>query len=432
MRILHFDAFSGISGDMTVGALLDLGADLEHLRSRLALLPVHGYALRASEVLVTGIRAIKFDVEIEGEVTGDELRVTGEGPEPHAHAPEHGAHAHAESPPVTRHPSPVTSPHHRRSYRDIRAMLETSGLTGGEKEKALAIFARLAEAEAKVHGTTPDEVHFHEVGAIDSIVDVAGTAIALTQLGVERITVSALPLGSGFVRSQHGVIPVPGPATIELLTGFPVRPGKGNGEMVTPTGAAILAALAVPAEPAPPMVVERIGYGAGTKRFADRPNLLRALLGRPAVPLGRDQMALIETNIDDANPELFDWVMERLFAAGARDVWFTPIQMKKNRPATLLSVLCEPAARDALAAIVLAETTAIGVRFATVERLTLPREMAQVETEYGPVAVKIATAPDGARRATPEYESCRAIARARGVPLKIVYDAASRGAATKK
>lgn len=399
MRILHLDAFSGISGDMTVGALLDLGADPDHLRERLACLPVHGYALRASRKLVGGIDAVKFDVE-EGVTTESEAK------------------------PDARHPAVVASPHHHRSHREIREMIASSKLADEEKEKTLAIFARLADAEAKVHGTTPDEAHFHEVGAIDSIVDIAGTAVALTQLGVERITVSALPLGSGFVRSRHGTIPVPGPATLELLRGFPVRPGDGNGELVTPTGAAILAALATPADPAPPMVIERIGYGAGTKTFADRPNLLRALLGRPATGLGRDEMVLIETNIDDANPEVFDYVMERLFAAGARDVWMAPIQMKKNRPGTLLGALCDPAQRDALACIVLAETTAIGVRFTPVERLTLPREVITVETEYGPVSVKIATAPDGSRRPAPEYEACRAIARERGVALRAVFEAA--------
>ncbi len=387
MRILLFDAFSGVSGDMTVGALLALGVEIGMLRAELAALPVHGYAVRASDVLVHGIRACKFDVDVDDH--------------------EHDDHGHA-----------------HRSYADIRAMLVGSDLRPRVRETALAIFARLAEAEGRVHGVPADAVTFHEVGAVDSIIDIVGTAIGLAALEVDAVYVSALPLGSGTVVSQHGVIPVPAPATVELLRGFAVRVGDGAGELVTPTGAAIVAALARAGAVLPPLRIEAVGYGAGTRKLADRPNLLRLLLGHAAPAVGADELIEIATNIDDSSPEIYDHVMEQLFAAGARDVWLVPAQMKKNRPATVLHVLAEPASRDALAAIVLRETSAIGLRFHAVERMVLAREQVTVGTEYGAVQVKIAHAPDGSVNVAPEYDDCRRIARARGVPLKAVYQAA--------
>ena len=389
MRILFFDAFSGVSGDMTVGALLALGVELERLRTELAVLPIAGYALRASEQRVHGIRACKFDVDIDA----------------HAHPHDHPHQSH-------------------RAYADIRAMLAASALRPAVRDTAQAIFARLAEAEGRVHGVSTDAVTFHEVGAIDSIVDIVGTAIGLAALEVDAVYTSALPLGSGTVQSQHGVIPVPAPATVELLRGFPVRVGDGTGELVTPTGAAIVAALARPGAALPPLRLDAVGYGAGTRTLADRPNLLRLMLGRAAAAAGGDELVEIATNIDDSSPELYDHVMEQLFAAGARDVWLAPAQMKKNRPATVLHVLADPAGRDALAALVLRETSAIGLRFHTVQRLVLPREQTTVGTEYGAVQVKIAHAPDGSTNIAPEYEDCRRIARERGVPLKAVYQAA--------
>lgn len=389
-RILFLDAFAGISGDMTVGAMLALGVELERLRTELAALPVGGYALRAGDKLVHGIRACKFDVDLD------------------ASPPSHG-HGHE---------------HVHRAYADIRAMLGNSTLRPRVRETALAIFARLAEAEARVHGVAVDAVTFHEVGAVDSIVDIVGAAIGLAALEIDTVYVSTLPLGSGTVRSQHGVIPVPAPATVELLRGFPVRIGDGIGELVTPTGAAIVATLARPGAAVPPLSVERVGYGAGTRTLADRPNLLRALLGSAAATVGGDELVEIATNIDDSSPELYEHVMERLFAAGARDVWLSPAQMKKNRPGTILHVLAEPAGRDALASIILRETSAIGVRFHPVQRLVLPREERTVGTEYGAVRVKIAHAPDGTINVAPEYDDCRRIARERGVALKSVYQAA--------
>jgi len=262
------------------------------------------------------------------------------------------------------------------------------------------------------------------VGALDSIIDVVGTAIGLAELGIDRCYVSSLPLGSGMVESRHGRIPVPAPATVELLAGFPIRFGDGDGELVTPTGAAIAAALAEPGDAVPPMRIDAVGYGAGTRVLPDRPNVLRLVLGAAAAVPRADELAVIETNIDDMNPELFGYVMEKLLAAGARDVWFTPVHMKKNRPGIVLHVLAEPAAREAMAGILLRETTAIGVRSHAVQRTILPRETITVETEFGPVAVKIARLPDGSVNIAPEFESCRRAAEEKGVPLKTVYRAA--------
>jgi hypothetical protein len=392
MRVLYFDAFSGVSGDMTVGGLLSLGVDFDRLKAELGTLPLHDYELRMSHRHVNGIHACKFDVEVEG----------------HGHGQGH------------------------RTFRDIRTMLQASALRPGVKERALAIFAKLAEAEGRVHGVAPDDVTFHEVGAIDSIVDIVGAAIGLEEVGAERVYVSVLPLGSGIHETEHGPIPAPGPATVELLRGFPVRIGDGSGELVTPTGAAIVSTLASPGEPLPVMRVERVGYGAGTRTVPDRPNVLRLMLGTVNPVAATDEMIVLETNIDDSTPEIYEYVIEELFTAGARDVWLTPVQMKKNRPGVVLHTLAEPAQREAVAGVILRETSAIGVRCFPVQRLTLPREEVTVETEFGPIVVKIARAPDGTVNVAPEYESCKQAARARGVALKLVYQAAGAAARQRR
>lgn len=395
MRALYFDAFAGVSGDMTVGALLGLGLELEDLRAQLAALPLHGYALRAERRLVNAITAVKFDVDVDGA---------------HGHGREHG-HAHEPG-------------HAHRSFAEIRAMIAGSGLAARVRETALAIFGRLAEAEAHVHGVPVEAVTFHEVGAVDSIVDIVGTAIGLAALDVDRVYASPLPLGSGLVGSQHGVIPVPGPATVELLRGFPVRVGDGASELITPTGAAIVAALVRPDQPVPPLQIEAVGYGAGTRTLPDRPNVLRLLLARVVPAAAGDEVIEIAATIDDANPELYAHALEALFAAGARDAWLVPAQMKKQRPGVVLHALADAGARDAVAAAILRETTAIGLRFHAVQRVVLPREVVSVATAYGPVRVKIAIAPDGTRNVAPEYEDCRRVAAERGVALKLVYQAA--------
>jgi len=288
----------------------------------------------------------------------------------------------------------------------------------------LAIFGRLADAEGRVHGVAAEAVTFHEVGAVDSIVDIVGTAIGLAALAVDRVYCSPLPLGSGLVRSQHGVIPVPGPATAELLRGFPVRVGDGDAELVTPTGAAIVAALVDPAQPVPPLQIEAVGYGAGTRTLADRPNILRLLLAQVATGAASDEVVEIAATIDDANPELYAHALEAVFAAGARDAWLVSALMKKQRPGVVLHALVDAGGREAVAAAILRETTAIGLRFHAVQRTVLPREVVSVQTPYGAVRVKIAVAPDGTRNVAPEYEDCHRIASERGVALKVVYQAA--------
>jgi len=388
MRIAYLDAFSGISGDMTVGALLHVGLPLAIVEESIAALGIADVALSAERVVRSGIDATKFHV-----------RVHGEQPE-HAH----GGHTH-------------------RPYVAIRQLLERSALAPRVKEAALAIFARLAEAEGRVHGVAPDSVEFHEVGAVDAIVDVVGAALGFAHLGIDAVYAAPLPLGQGRVRSAHGPLPVPAPAVVELLAGRPVRLEDGAAELVTPTGAAIVAALAR-TEPVPEMRIAAVGYGAGERTLADRANVLRILVGEPVVASGGDDVVVLETTIDDMSPQLYEHVLERLLGAGARDAFLVPAIMKKSRPATVLHVLAAPADRDRLAAIIFAETSTIGLRFTTWRRLVLPREERTVETPYGTVRVKIARAPDGTPNVAPELDDCRRVASERGVPLKLVHQAA--------
>lgn len=380
MKVAYFDTFSGISGDMTVGALLQLGVSLDELRVELAKLPLSGYHLSQSVRFQSGIRATKFDVE-------------------------------------------VTAPLEERSFRAIASMLRASTLLAPVKETALRIFTILAEAEGRVHGIAPGAVHFHEVGAVDSIVDIVGTAFGLHALGVERIFTSPLPMGKGFVPSRHGVLPIPAPATVELVKGLSVRLEDGASEMVTPTGAAILAALARSGD-LPQMQLSAVGYGAGGRTLPDRPNLLRILLGSLVETPRDEQLLVLETNIDDLNPELYEYVMERLFSAGARDVCLLPLQMKKNRPGVMLWVLGEVADREKLSAIIFSETSTLGIRSYPVARVALTRESKSVVTPYGEVRVKLSTGPEGRVHAAPEYEDCKRWAREKDLPLKTVYDAA--------
>jgi len=414
MRLAYLDAFSGLAGDMVVGALLDCGLEIADLRAELAKLPLEGYSVRLEGRERSGIRAAKFVVEIDGVPAAC-----------HSHA-DHGHYAHEH--PHDHDHSHALGHHPHRAFRDIREMIRASDLSPRICELSLQIFAELAEAEGKVHGVDAEEVRFHEVGAVDSIVDIVGTAWAVAALDIGDIVVSPLPLGRGLVHAAHGPLPVPGPATVELLKGFPVRVGDGEGEMVTPTGAAIVAALARPGAMPQDLVVERIGYGAGDREFHDRPNLLRVLLGTTAGEVGADSLLLLEANLDDLNPEFYEYVMERLFGAGARDVFLTPIQMKKGRPATLLSVLCDPEKRDALSTVVFAETSTLGLRVQPVTRLRLEREIREVSTSFGRVRVKVARGPNGAVNVAPEYEDCKRVAAASGVPLKAVYQEATAAA----
>jgi uncharacterized protein (TIGR00299 family) protein len=386
MKNAYLDTFSGLSGDMIVGAILDAGAEFAELERAAAGLGIGGYRLSTRRKDVSGIAALKFEVEV------------------------------MESQP-------------ERHLGEICAMIEGAALPPTVTRNAIAIFMALAEAEAKVHKTTLAEVHFHEVGAVDSIIDIVGAAWGFERLGVEQILVSALPMGTGFVRSRHGVIPVPAPATAELLAGFPIRLNDGPSEMVTPTGAAILRALARPAPAILGFEIERVGYGAGTKDFSDRPNVLRLILGRRASSeLASDEVIEIEANIDDLNPQIYDHLSERLFAAGARDVTLTPTIMKKGRPGVILSILAEPAKRDQIAEIIFAETTTIGLRFHPMARLKLERRIATVATRYGAIRVKVSGDPLDPATVAPEYEDCRQAALDHKVPLKIVIEEAAAAA----
>lgn len=442
MRVAWFDAFSGVSGDMTVGALLDLGLPLAVIEAGLAPLGVSGYSLRHDHLVRSGIRASKFRVAVDGD-DGGAPRVSTHAHEaaPSDHVHDHDSHDHAG------HGHGHGHAHPHRHYREIREMIDRAPLAPGVRDRAQRIFKALAFAEAKVHATSPEDVAFHEVGAVDAIVDVVATAIGLEFLGIERIHVSPLPLGRGFARSEHGVIPVPPPATAELLRGFPVLPWDGDRELVTPTGAAILAALARPGDPGP-FVPISIGYGAGDRELADRPNLLRVVLGEPVEAGGEheghrhartasgaglvaDEMVVLEADVDDMNPQFWDAAREALFAAGARDVTLSATSMKKGRPGTLLRVIGEPGLRDRLASIVLRETSTIGVRSHAVERLTLPRRIERVATPWGEVAVKVVTLPGGGERIAPEYDDCLRLARDHGVPVPRVHEAALVAAASR-
>jgi len=393
VKIAYLDAFSGVSGDMTVGALIDLGLPLARVRETIAALGLDGVAVDVERVTRSGIGATKFHVRVHG-----------------LHPDEPGHHPHPHD-------------HVHRPYREIRAMLERSAIPERVRANALAVFARLAVAEGHVHGVAPDDVEFHEVGALDAIVDVVSACLGFDHLGVDAIHAAPLPLGQGRARSAHGPLPVPPPAVVELLRGRPVRFEDGPCELVTPTGAAIVATLARP-EPLPELRIGAVGYGAGDRVLEDRPNLLRIVVGEPVVDAGTDDVAVLEATIDDMSPQLYEHVLERLLAAGARDAFLIPVIMKKSRPATLLRVLAAPGDRERLATIVFAETTTIGLRWLVERRMVLAREERSVETPWGAVRVKIARAPDGTVNVAPEFEDCRRIAIERGVALKVVHQAA--------
>ena len=375
MKILYFDCFSGVSGDMTLAALLDLGLPLEKLQEELKKLGLKNYSLEVRPGSRSGIAALGLEVKVG------------------------------------------SREEHHRHFSHIREMIVRSSLEAGVKEMSLAIFQRLAEAEARVHKQKVEEVHFHEVGALDSIVDIVGTAVGIHSFRPDRIYTSELPMGWGFVQCQHGRLPLPAPATVEVLKGYPVKSADVEGELVTPTGAAIVAALSSKVSPFPAMRVERIGYGMGKKDFPDRPNLLRLVLGEAAEPRETDRAVVLESNIDDMNPEFYDYLMERLFQAGALDVSLSPLQMKKNRPGTLLRVIAEEKDAEALSDLILKESTTLGVRTFPVSRRKLPREVREVETRYGKIRVKVS----GQVRFQPEYDDCRRIAREKGVPIQEVY-----------
>jgi uncharacterized protein (TIGR00299 family) protein len=387
MRIAYLDCASGISGDMTLGALVDAGADLAAIQTGISSLGLTACRLVKSEVKKRGFRATQIVVE---------------------HEPEN-AHRHL---------------HH------ITTMIDRGALSARAREMATRIFRKLAEAEAKVHGSTTEKVHFHEVGAVDSIADIVGAAIGIDLLGIERIVCSPVPTGHGYVEIAHGRCSIPAPATAELLRGVPLAPLDVEGELTTPTGAAIVAALASGFGPLPTMTVEHIGYGAGQKDFPQA-NILRLLVGtQRAAALSTDHppqleaIVVLETNLDDCPGDAIGHAMERLLAAGALDVAVTPLQMKKGRPGVLVCVQARPADADALETILFEETTTLGVRRMPVARTVLAREPHEVSTPWGPITGKLAHLPNGSTRFAPEYESCRRVSNEHRIPLADVQTAA--------
>ena len=383
-KILFVEPFSGISGDMMIGALLDLGFDFEELRMKLALLPLKEYELSFNKCMRSGIRATQFDVQ--------------------------AGHSH-----------------HHRSFADIRQMIEASGLSAWVKEKAIEAFRSLAQAEGKVHGQPPEKVHFHEVGAVDSIVDIVGTMIAVEAFLPVRIMSSSVNVGQGTVECQHGTYPVPAPATQELIRNVPVFSNNVNGELTTPTGAALLVTLVEEFGIRPPMKIQSSGYGAGTRQTAGNANVLRLSLGEMLMEADvspEEQVAVMDATIDDMSPQIYGYFQKKALENGALDVYSTPVQMKKNRPAQKITCVCALADVDRLAELIFTETTTIGMRYTVARRKTLRREFIQVETRYGAVTMKLSMLAGRPVNFIPEFEDCRRLAEENRVPLKEVQAAA--------
>jgi hypothetical protein len=382
MKIAYFDCIAGASGDMILGALLDAGLDEGLLRQQLAALKLSGFSLTSRQVFKGGLRATQVEIDLHDPLT-------------------------------------------ERSLPELERILTDSDLPEEIACQALKILRRLAEVEASIHGEPVEQVHLHELGGLDTLVDVIGALLALDYMKIEQVYASSLPIGGGFVKSAHGLLPLPAPATLALLDGVPLRGVELQAELVTPTGAAILASLVRAWGAIPPMKLSAVGYGAGS-RDLPIPNVLRLLIGESASPATgvTESLALVETNIDDQNPQFYDYLMERLFQAGALDVSLIPIQMKKNRPGILLRLLCHPPQAPALEAILYSETSTLGVRVQTVERHSLSRAIHTVETPYGPVRVKVADIGAGEYKFAPEYEDCRKLAEQHNLPLREVYLAA--------
>ncbi|MHC1745105.1 MAG: nickel pincer cofactor biosynthesis protein LarC [Syntrophobacteraceae bacterium] len=384
MKIAYFDCFSGASGDMILGALLDAGLSLDHLAGELARLHLSHYDIQAQKVSRRGLGGTQAVVAVDD----DHHR------------------------------------YHSRHLSDIEAIIAGSGLHEDVKRKSIAIFRRLAEAEAKVHRTSVEAIHFHEVGAMDAIMDVVGAVAGLAALGIEKVHCSPLHVGSGTVQCAHGTLPVPAPATAELIRGFPSYSTGVCGELLTPTGAAILTTLASGFGPMPAMAIERIGYGAGTLD-PPVPNLLRVLIGETEDSLqglDTEQIAVIETNIDDMNPQFYDYLMGRLFEMEALDVFLLSVQMKKNRPGILLTVTCQLHQVERFSGFLLRETTSIGLRWRIENRFKTRRTIREVETPFGVIRCKVATIGDEIVNVAPEYEDCKRAALEHHVPLKVVMD----------
>jgi len=383
MKIAYFDCFSGISGDMCLGALVDAGVPLKEIERGLKKLKLKGYAFRETKVLRAGIAATKVDVLLKAE------------------SGERGAES--------------------RRWKDIQKIIKDSSLSEKIKDQGLQVFRNLFEAEARVHGSTIEKTHLHELGCVDCLVDIFGTLIGLSILGVEKVYSSPVNLGSGSTKTSHGIMPVPAPATAELLKGVPCYSSGPAFEMTTPTGAVLLKTLSSGFGTQPLFSSERIGIGAGNKDPEERPNILRIMVGETDAAIQDETVTIIETNIDDMNPQIYEYVMERLFNAGALDVYLTQVVMKKSRPGVLLTALCSAEKKSELINIILKETTTIGVRFYETNRVTMKRDIKQVQTEFGKISVK-QSALGSSIKITPEYDDCKKIARNTGLSLLAVMD----------
>ncbi len=397
MKIAYFDCFSGISGDMCLGAVVDAGVSLKELEKELKKIPIGGYRLTAKKVKKAGFTSTKVDIDVSAQ---------------------------------------RLAPHALRKWKDIEKIINRSRLSEEIKQRGRRIFKRLFEAEAKVHGGTFERVHLHELGAVDCIVDIFGTIIGLNILGIEKVFSSPINLGSGFVETEAGILPVPTPATVEILKKVPVYSKDVLFELTTPTGAAIIKEISSGFGDMPPMDIGKIGIGAGNKDFKDRPNILRLFIGNPPSPphpplskggqkggkagmgeISGEKILVIETNVDDMNPQIYEYAMEKLFKAGALDVYFTQVLMKKGRPGVKMTVLCNKEQLENLMKIVLKETSTIGLRFYEAKRRILHREIKTIDTEFGKVRVKFSRLGDDILKATPEYEDCKRIAKKLNIPL---------------
>ena len=409
-RILYFDCFSGIAGDMVLGALLDAGLPFDELKRALGSLAISGYEVTAERVLRAGVSATKFRV-IEHPAGAAAQHTTGA-------AAEHSGGVGAE------HPAGEASQHQHghphRHLKSIYELIDRSGLSPAGRARAKELFQRLGEAEAAIHQTSVEKVHLHEVGALDSIIDIVGSVFALEWIGVDRIVCSPLNVGGGTVQSAHGLFPVPAPATLKLLGDAPVYSGAVQKELVTPTGALIATSYASSFGPIPERAVETVGYGAGDRDTPGTPNVLRVLIGRAADRPHGDRVVVIECEIDDMNPQIFGVVMDQLYAAGALEVFYVPVQMKKNRPGTLLTVVAAPERKAALSEVIFRETTTIGLRHHEVDRECLPREIVSVDTPLGAVRFKLASRDGRVVNAVPEFDDCARIAAAKNMSVKEV------------
>lgn len=457
MRIAYIDCFAGVAGDMFVGALIDAGLDQRYLETELEKLGLsHEYRIRTRKVMRHSIAATKFDVL---KPDSDEL-IDGQAPSEHDHAHDH-AHDHPHSHDHEHEHSHTHAHHHDHSHehehghghehehghghehehghghshshgssrglKDVTAIIEAANMSPKVTKRAIAIFRKLAEAEAAMHDKTPDTVHFHEVGAVDALVDIVGACIGLEALRIEQVYVSRMRVGTGQVRAAHGVLPVPAPGTLELLKGIPVEHTELPFEMVTPTGAAIIATIADSFEPPPVFIPEAVGYGAGNRDPQQIANFVRIEIGETASTTSKtqDRVVLLETNLDNMMPEVFGYVMEQLFAAGARDVYFDQVIMKKNRPGVVLHVIADELTRDAVTDVIFRETPTLGVRVTYADRIILPRESGTVDTPWGKVRVK-RSEWNGVVRVTPEYDDCAAVAKQHRVAIHEVYDVVRR------